>query len=164
MTRRTALAGARRGAPTLLGGLVPAAGAWAVGMDAGHGAAVGLAAAAVVGSLRSLARAAEPGWPQDPAVDAGRGWHGAALQARLLERLDVEPDRVPRLLLPRLRALLADAVARHGVDPRSAAARRLVGADLYDLLGATTWGRGRPAATDLTRRVLDRVDELVAAA
>jgi len=138
------------------------AGAWLAGADPGHSVALGLGAGATSFAVTSLRRLPDPRWPDPPEVDGGRGWHGAALQSRLLERLDVEPERIPRLLLPRLRALVSSALVTRGAVPASAQARELVGAELYDLLSAATWADGRPNATELTDRVVSRVAELSA--
>jgi hypothetical protein len=148
--------------------LVPAAGAccalaavaWALGVDGPHTVALGLAGATTVVAAGAFPRSGDPFWPEGPPQDGGRGWHGAALQSRLLERLDAEPDRIPRLLVPRLRDLLTGALAERGVAPGSVAARSLVGPELYDLLSASTWPAGAPGATEVTRRVLARADEL----
>lgn len=136
--------------------------AWLLGMDPGHAAAVAAASTGIAATVGAVVRVPDPAWPDGPDVDAGRGWHGAALQSRLLERLDAEPERIPRLLLPRLRSLLAVALARHGVaDPGSARARELVGAGLHDLLSRSTWtARGLPTATELTAAVVARLDDL----
>jgi len=145
-----------------LAGVALGAAAWVLGMDVGHAGAIALTGAGVAVVVGSVMRAPDPTWPDDPDAAAGRGWHGAALQSRLLERLDAEPDRVQRLLLPRLRGLLVAALARQGVaDPRSPQARQLVGVELYDLLDRPTWpGDLAVTATDLTAAVLARLDEL----
>lgn len=151
--------------PVLVALVAVGGGAWLAGVDAEHAGAIGLAAAAVLLGVRSIARTPDPFWPDPPQVETGRGWHGAALQSRLLEQLDAEPDRIPRLLLPRLRSLVTAVLTERGVAAGSVQARELVGPQLHDLLVASTWtASGRPGATELTDRVLTRVDELRAAA
>lgn len=155
-------AGPLRWVRPALAGIALGLGAWVLGMDVGHAAAVTLTGAGVALVVGSVGRVPDPTWPDDPHVDAGRGWHGAALQSRLLERLDAEPERVPRLLLPRLRALFVPALARRRIaDPRSPQARGVVGAELYDLLSRSTWtARDGVTATDVTAAVLARLEEL----
>jgi hypothetical protein len=83
------------------------------------------------------------------------------LADRALEQLDADPERVPRTLLPRLRDLAAGRLRRLGVPATSPRARTLLGDELYDLLDDGP-GRhhARPGATVLTRRLLDRLDEI----
>ena len=110
--------------------------AFVTGVDLGHTLALALVAGAVTLAVQMVPPAPVVGWPGPPESDEGTGWHQARLLARHLEQLDAEPDRVPTVLLPRLRALASTRLARLGARADSARARELIGAELYDILGA----------------------------
>ncbi len=134
--------------------------AWSVGIDTGHLVALALAVGAVTLAVQVVAPAPVVGWTIEPELELGVGWHQVLLADRALEQLDAEPERVPRTLLPRLRELAAGRLHRLGVPATSPRARDLLGDELYDLLGDAPGHAARPGATDLTRRLLDRLDEI----
>lgn len=150
------------GAGTRAAVAVVAAGfaAYAVGLDTGHLVAVALVCGAVTLAVQVVAPAPVLGWNVEPEIERGVGWHQVLLTARALEQLDDQPVRVPGALLPRLREVAAGRLHRLGVPAGSERARRLLGAELHDLLGGAPTAGPRPSATALTRLLLDRLDQI----
>jgi hypothetical protein len=130
--------------------------AWAVGVDGGHVATLGLAAGVLVGVVGLLPLPGPLDWPEDEPPSSGAGWHQVALLAGVLGQTDRDPDRVGATRA-RLRTLAAQRLSRAGIawdDPRAVA---VLGRELHDVLDDR-----RPAqpATALTRAVLDALDTL----
>lgn len=140
----------------VLAGLGATAAAWAVGVDAGHVATVGLAAAAVTAVVGLLPLPAGLDWPEDEPPTHGQGWHQISLVAAYLRQTDLDPDRIGATL-DRLRRLTSSRLVRAGVRWDDESARDLLGPELHDVLS----GRRPPApATQLTAEVLDRLDRV----
>jgi hypothetical protein len=130
--------------------------AWAVGVDGGHVATLGLAAGVLVGVVALLPLPAPLEWPEDEPPSSGAGWHQVALLAGVLGQTDRDPDRIGTTRA-RLRALAAQRLSRAGVawsDPRAVA---VLGPELHAVLDAAL---PPPPATALTRAVLDALDTL----
>ncbi len=143
-----------------VGAVLAGAATWSVGVDTGHLLAIALLVGAATLAVQVVAPAPVVGWTLEPEIPRGVGWHQVLLTAGALEQLDAEPQRVPRTLLPRLRDLAAGRLHRLGVAVTSPRARELLGDELYDLLGDAPGAPARPTATLLTRRLLDRLDEI----
>ena len=156
MSRPPTSSGRRAAWRAAAGAALVAGLAWAIGVDAGHVAALGLVAAAVCAVLTLVPLPVPVPWPEGEPSTSGTGWHQVALLAGDLTRTDRDPERIGPTR-SRLRSLAAARLERAGVgwtDPR---ARDLLGPELYDVLDGR---RDPPPATRLVTRTLDALDAL----
>lgn len=143
--------------PAVLG-VVVAGLSWLVGVVTVDALLIGVLLAALVGIPRWMSYPAGRQWPGHPEDGGQRGYH----EVRRLEyvfRGESGGDAFRRLIVRRLRELAERRLAAAGVSLDDAAAREMLGTDVYD------WLNERPSRLDSQPRVkqaelvLDRLDE-----
>lgn len=141
----------------VLGALLAAGLAWVVGLDTGHVVLLGIAVLLIAGAVRVLGRPAASEWAGQVDDSSGTGCHVVALQARILQECESDPDRFERLLAPRLRRLAAGRLHAAGYALGDPVMRELLGPQVFDGLRP---GQAPRRGTAYVSRLLDRLDDL----
>lgn len=141
-----------------LSGAFAAGSAWLIGVVTVDALLIGVLLTLLVGTPRWLGYPADRDWPGNPENSGQRGYYEVRRLGAMLRR-ESSRDTYSRLIVPRLRELSERRLAATGISMDDAAAREILGADVFD------WLNGRPSPLESRSRVkqaelvLDRLDK-----